>query len=165
MKERIEKCVLMFIMVVWWALLPQVGYENGDVTDLPSHFLYMFSHANVWHLAGNLLWLWFFVRGRLYLLPSLAIGFLCSFIPAWSPWGMGVTMGFSGVLFAIAGIKWGIYCRNASAMGSIFERSALDEFAAKALPFALIGIIIPHINWCIHLYCLIAGFAYGRCWR
>lgn len=161
-RETIEKCVVTAVLVVSFALLPAVGYRNGETGQLLPHAAYMLCHANVWHLAGNLFVLWI-MRGKLHLIPSVMIAFLTSFIPSWSMWGeVGVTMGFSGVLFAIAGIKWGVYCRYASAMGRLFGRTAIREFMMKALPFALIGIFIPHINWCIHLYCMLAGFAYGR---
>lgn len=161
-RETIEKCVVSYVLVACYALLPAIGYENGDTERLLPHVAYMFCHASVWHLAGNLFVIWI-MRGRMHLLPSLLIGFMASFIPSWSIWGeLGVTMGFSGVIFAIWGIKWGEYCRYASSMGEIFGRSALHEFTMKALPFAVIGILIPHINWCIHLYCMLAGFTYGR---
>ena len=165
-RETIEKTVLTVVLVAWWLFLPAVGYENGDTENIPAHLFYMLSHANIWHLAANLFFLWFFLRGRLYLIPSMLIGFLVSLLPGFSIYGeVGLTMGFSGVLFAIAGIKWGVYCRYASSMGKLFESTALHDFFLKAIPFALIGILIPHINWTIHLYAMLAGFVYGRCRR
>ena len=159
----IEKTVLTVIMVAWWLFLPKTGYTSGDTDNVWLHLLYMWSHANLWHLAGNLFVLWIMKR-ELHLIPSLMIAFFASYIPAWSIWGdMGVTLGFSGVLFAIYGIKWGVYCRNR--YGLHFSSSARDEFLMKVLPFALIGIVIPHLNWCIHLYALLAGYIYGRCRR
>ena len=159
----IEKITISLILTILWLWFPMVGYDANDYrnADVLEHLGYMMSHANVWHLLGNLLVLWLF-RYNLYLLPSLLIGFLCSLLPATGLWPMGITVGFSGVLFAIAGIKWGVYCRSFVLAGRWFEREALLEFARKALPFALIGIVIPHINWCLHLYCLLAGFVYGR---
>lgn len=159
-KVKYKKCLVTIILIVWWAFLPSTGYENGDTENTYAHVAYMFSHANFWHLAGNLFVLWF-IRGNMSLIPSLAIAFLVSFIPAWSLWGdVGVTMGFSGVLFAVWGIKWGSYCRRK--YGLLFSACALDEFVTKALPFSLIGILVPHLNWCIHLYSLLAGYLYGR---
>lgn len=165
-REIIEKTVITVVLTAWWLFLPAVGYDNGDIDNIPPHIFYMFSHANIWHLAANILFLWFFLRGNLYLLPAMMMAFLFSMIPAWSLWGeVGKTMGFSGVLFAIAGIKWGFYCYHAASMGKIFAKTAYHDFMVKALPFALVGILIPHINWCIHLYCMLAGFVYGRCRR
>ncbi len=162
MREKIEKYVVTAVLVACYLFAPAIGYENGDVENTLPHIAYMFCHANVWHLAGNLFVLWI-MHGRLYLIPSLVIAFLCSFIPGFSIYGdVGMTMGFSGVLFAIAGIKWGVYCMYASSMGQIFGKSAFHDFLMKALPFAVIGILIPHINWCIHLYCMLLGFVYGR---
>lgn len=164
-RELCEKCVVSYILVVSFVFLPAIGYSNWEIDNPLPHVAYMFCHANVWHLAGNLFVLWI-LRGRLHLIAAMMIAYLFSLLPSWSIWGeVGVTMGFSGVLFAICGIKWGIYCYYASSMGRIFGRTALHEFMIKALPFALIGIVIPHLNWCIHLYCMLAGFVYGRCRR
>ena len=164
-RELIEKCVVTAVLVAVFVFAPAVGYTNGDIERPHLHIAYMFCHANIWHLAGNIFVLWI-LRGKLHLAASMMIAYVFSLLPSWSLWGeVGVTMGFSGVLFAICGIKWGIYCRYASAMGKLFGRTAFREFAMKGLPFALIGILIPHINWCIHLYCMLAGFVYGRCRR
>lgn len=163
----IEKLAVTAVLVLCWILMPVTGYDDGDSHGLGvgrvfvGHVLYMLSHANVWHLAGNLFVLWL-LRQRLYLLPSVAIAFLCSWIPAIGLWPLEMTVGFSGVIFAVFGIKWGVYCRSFAEAGRLFERAAVEEFCMKALPFALIGIIIPHVNWCLHLYCILAGFLYGR---
>lgn len=159
-REFYEKGILTFVILTWWLLAPKTGYENGDVEHIGAHVAYMFSHVNVWHLLGNLFVLWF-IRGKMYVGPSLVIAFLVSFIPAWSLWGeVGVTMGFSGVLFAMWGVKWGVHCRRMYGLHP--SALAFDEFAMKAVPFALIGILVPHLNWCIHLYSLLAGYVYGR---
>lgn len=159
-RETTEKIALTLIMVIWWLFLPMTGYCQGDMDNLWPHAAYIFSHANFWHLAGNLFVLWI-MRGRLYLLQSLLIAFVASFIPAFSIYGdLGMTLGFSGVLFAMGGIKWGVYCTKR--YGRYFSTSAMYDFGRKALPFALIGIVIPHLNWCLHLYALVFGYIYGR---
>lgn len=159
----IEKTVVTLVLVAWWLLLPVAGYEVNDYreADIPAHFAYILSHANIWHLMGNLFVLWI-MSDRLYLLPSLVIAVLSSFVPATGLWPLGMTVGFSGVLFAIAGIKWGVYCRHSFRYSREKGRAAALGFVCKVLPFALAGALIPHINWCLHLYCLLAGFVYGR---
>lgn len=158
-RRRAEKCVLTFILVLSWLFAPKIGYENGDMSHMP-HLFYMFIHANIWHLLGNLFVLWI-LRGRLYLLPSMAIAFLASYIPCFSIYGdVGMTIGLSGVLFAIVGIKWGNYCKMN--IKSIDRYEIGWKFLTRVVPFALVGILIPHINWCLHSCCLLAGFIYGR---
>ena len=109
-KVLIEKCVLTAVMVAWFVWMPVVGYRGGGCDDIATygtvvaHCVYMVSHGNVWHLAGNLFVLWV-MKGRLYLLPSVLIAFLCSFIPAWGFWGIGMTVGFSGALFATDAVQ------------------------------------------------------------
>ena len=160
-RETIEKCAVTLVLVACWLFLPSVGYTNGDTENIKVHLLYVVSHANVWHLAANLLCLWL-IRRKLYLYSSLVIAFLASLIPAFSIYGdMGVTLGFSGVLFAIVGIKWGVYCRICRQTHIAQWKNALSQFVIRIVPFALLGIIIPHVNWCLHTYCLLAGFAYG----
>lgn len=158
-RELVEKTVISVVLTACWLLLPAVGYQDCDIKDA-AHFYYMFCHVNIWHLAGNLFVLWL-MRGRLYLMPSLLIAYWCSLIPAFSIYGdVGMTIGFSGVLFAIWGIKWGAYCRRNIIPLDRYE--VIWRFMTKVLPFAMIGIVIPHVNWCLHLYCLLAGFVYGR---
>lgn len=158
---RIEQCLITLVLTVCWAFLPATGYTNGN-TDISLHLMYMWSHANIWHLAGNLLCLWL-MRKKLYLYSSLLIAFLASYIPAFSIYGdMGMTLGFSGVLFAIVGTKWGLYISEWKRLNAIrIYRMYMGQFIMRILPFALVGILIPHVNWCLHTYCLLAGFAYG----
>lgn len=160
-KEEIKKYTVMTVLVLWYILMPQTGYESGLDGNALEHVMSIMSHANIWHLAANLFALWL-VRNRMYLLPSLAIGFIMSFFPVWGIWPIGMTMGFSGVLFAVFGIKWGIYCQDCAEQSDLRGDEALIDFILKVLPFAVCGILIPHINWCIHTYCLLAGFVYGR---
>lgn len=159
----IEKIVVTVVLTLWWIFMPVVGYEANDFADADTgrHLAYMLSHANIWHLLGNLFVLWI-MSNPLYLIPSIVIALLCSFLPAIGFFPIGMTVGFSGVLFAIAGIKWGVYCRHSYEYSREKGKNAASDFICKALPFALVGVLIPHLNWCIHLYCMLAGFVYGR---
>ena len=166
-RTTIEKSVLTAVLTAWFVAGPQVGYDCGLAPKGPlyGHLLYMISHANVWHLLGNVFVLWI-IKGRLYLTASAVTAFLASFMPAFGLiWPLeDATMGFSGVIFAIFGVQWGVYCQSFWPGGREIMREALGEFSVKALPFAVLGMVVPHVNWCLHLYCLLGGFAYGR-WR
>ena len=158
----VEKAVLTAIMATWVVALPPVGYQSGISAggDIWLHLIYMYSHANVWHMTGNLFVLWV-MKDRLYLVPAMVTAFTASYLPSWSAYGdIGLTMGFSGVLFAIAGIKWGRHIRKADN-----RKAVVMIFCRKVLPFAFVGLVLPHVNWCPHLYCLIGGLLYGRCRR
>jgi len=160
-KEGVKKYTVMAVLVLWYILMPQTGYESSPDGNALEHAMSILSHANIWHLAANLFALWL-VRNRMYLLPSLAIAFIMSFLPVWGIWQIGITMGFSGVLFAVFGIKWGVYCQDSADKSPLCGYEANWRFVTRVLPFAVCGILIPHINWCIHTYCLLAGFVYGR---
>lgn len=187
----IQKVVITVVLVLWWLFGPVVGTVpmgiegSGDAAaygamgTVASHVLYMVSHANFWHLAGNLFVLWM-IPNRLYLLEAVIIAFVTSWLPGvGSIWEVlsgepiGTTVGFSGVLFAIFGIKWGVYCvgqhkGRISRRGRVMDeqRTAISAkrlkmFCVRVLPFALIGFLVPHLNWTIHLYCLTAGLLVG----
>ena len=187
----IQKVVITVVLVLWWLFGPVVGSYpmgiegSGDAAaygamgTVASHVLYMVSHANFWHLAGNLFVLWM-IPNRLYLLEAVIIAFITSWLPGvgsiWDIWNnepVAATVGFSGVLFAIFGIKWGVYCvgqhkGRISRKGRVMDeqRTAISAkrlkmFCIRVLPFALIGFLVPHLNWTIHLYCLTAGLLVG----
>ena len=61
-------------------------------------------------------------------------------------------MGFSGVLFAIVGISWGKVHR-------------FRDMLTKNIWFLIIPAFIPHINFLIHLYCLLLGYLYGHLYQ
>ena len=163
-KDTILKAVTTLVLVGWYVLMPQAGYSSDS--DILEHYTYILCHANIFHLCGNLLVLWLMnIRN---LCASLMIAVLASFMPAagsvWDGFAYdAVTMGFSGVLFAIAGINWGwaIYRTVNKGLRNFWYK----QFALKVLPFAVLGVLIPQINWCLHTYCLLAGFVYGRCRR
>lgn len=146
--------------------MPETGYSNDDESILP-HVLYMFSHANVWHMLGNLFILWI-LRRPLFMPAAFLIGFFASYLPVlpglWDLTNQDsmVTMGMSGMLFAIIGIKWGNYYRLAQSLGEAAEKKAFKDFCVKVLPFVIGGALLPHVNWSIHLYCLLAGTLYGK---
>ena len=166
MKETIkkyQKWLITLVLVLWWVFMPTVGYSSGD-NNIIHHLLYPLSHANIWHLAGNLFILWLLRGERLRLWQDYAIAVVCSFIPA-IPGLLDListaeplsTVGCSGVLFAELGIRWGAWCRKMQ------SAEAYLTFCQRLMPFVLVGFLIPHINWSIHLYCVIAGLVYGRC--
>lgn len=160
-----EKLLVTLALVSWYAAGHKIGYSHNTY-NLEEHALYILSHANVWHLIGNLFVMW--MLKRFPIIPALLIAFFVSFIPTsgtlWCLLGydtVGVTMGFSGVLFAMLGINWGnqvtFYWQKSSFVGT----HVIDNFCKKMLPWALIGFFIPHVNWELHLFSLMTGFLYG----
>ena len=164
------KVVVTAVLVVWWLVGPEVGFWPVGGTDGNSggtiweHVLWPLSHANVWHLAGNLYFLWV-MKGRLHVREAYVLAVLCSFLPVLpGVWDFSAgeavrpmaTCGFSGVLCAVVGVKWGEWIK------SHYSITAYWTFAKRVLPFVAVGFLIPHVNWSIHLYCLLAGLAYGR---
>ena len=149
--DTIIRLVVSFILVGSYFVLPKYGFTFDS--SLLSHLLYPLSHANIWHLAVNIMCLWM-LRCPTYILTTFVIAVLCSFLPCPQFSFLDVclvyepTMGFSGVLFAMVGISWGKVKR-------------FKDMIWRNKWFLIITAFIPHINFLIHFYCLLAGYLYG----
>ena len=151
MKYSLAKVIVSVVLVVSYFAMPQFAFGGGcgdTATYWTGHVLYPLSHANVWHLAANVLCLWMIPCG-LHLGSSYLVAVACSFLPCFigEP-----TCGFSGVLFAIVGMSWGRVRR-------------FREMLWRNKWFLVIPMLIPHVNAMLHVYCLMAGYAVGYCWR
>ena len=151
-----QKIILSQILIAAYLFYPMAAYNIAGEAQ-PSqilhsslftlHFYSLFSHANIFHLLGNLLCLWL-MKCRFRLPQALAISFVCSFLPQWSLWGgTELACGFSSVLFAVAGMAWG-------------EAGRFRDMVKKCvLPLVIVG-LFPNVNIFIHLYALLLGYAY-----
>lgn len=156
------KLLVSFVLVGSYFLLPKYGFTSFDgrfsCDSLCGHFLYPFSHANIWHLAANCLCL-FLLRCPLHIFATYAIAVLCSFLPSFCLFDSMVqggfaalkepTYGYSGILFAMVGISWGKIHR-------------FRDMILRNKWILIIPAFIPHINFLIHIYCLLAGYLYGH---
>ena len=152
-KIDVNRLLVSLILVGSYFFFPKYGFTfNGDFIG---HLLYPLSHANIWHLLANILCLWM-LRCPLHLFVTYLMAVICSFFPSFC---LGLfdgftlqsepTYGFSGVLFAMVGISWGRIHR--------FKDMVIRNKWILILPA-----FIPHINFLIHIYCLMAGYLYGR---
>lgn len=149
-RYRLEKLIVSIFLVGSYFLLPKCGFTFHG--ELIGHFLYPLSHANIWHLAANILCLWM-LRCQLHIFITFVIAVLCSFLPCplLPLYGesAALTMGFSGVLFAMVGISWGKIHR-------------FKDMILRNKWILIIPAFLPHINFLIHIYCLLLGYAYGQ---
>lgn len=141
-----------------------VGYKVGytDYRNFGEHVTFVFSHANIFHLLCNLLAFWC-VRGSMHIIPAFAINLLASYI---APCSSLPTMGASGVLFAVIGIKWGTYFAN-EYFNNWVERDIdiLKHNAKKFLlyviaPMALM-VLLPNVNYALHFCALCLAMIYA----
>lgn len=118
----------------------------GFYADCPwwNHLAYSFCHANLFHLAINMLVLWN-VRNRISVVESLAVAVVASFLPMYVD---GSTMGLSGFLFAAFGIIWG-------------KTGRWKDAFVKAMPFIVCTMIVPNVNGLLHLWCFWLGYLVG----
>lgn len=144
MKFSWAKLVVSIVLVVWYFAMPQYVFPDDRIIG---HCLYWLSHANVWHLAANILCLWM-IPCELHLLFAIIAAVLCSFLPCFMP---EATCGFSGVLFAIVGMSWGRVHR-------------FKDMLWRNKWFLIIPIFLPHVNALLHVYCMVAGYCLAR-WK
>lgn len=138
-----QRIIITILLILSYFLFPEYGFTDYS-SDFKAHLLYPLSHANIFHLAGNVLCLWM-LRCPLHIFACWLIAVMCSFVPCFAS---EPTMGFSGVLFAMAGISWGRIHR-------------FRQMCRKCLPYILVCLFIPHVNALIHVYCLMIGYLFG----
>ena len=150
MNQKLIKSVISFLLVGSYFFLPKYGFTAFDC-NLADHLLYSISHANIWHLAANILCLWM-LKCRTHIITTFVCAVLCSFLPCplLPIYGDSdaLTMGFSGVLFSMVGISWGKIHR-------------LRDMLVKNIWYLILPAFLPHVNFLIHIYCLLAGYFYG----
>ena len=145
MKYSLAKVLISLFLVMCWLCLPQFSFPDGGNIG---HCLYPLSHANIFHLAANVLCLWMIPCG-LHLTTAYVVAVVCSFLPCF----LGEsTYGFSGVLFAIVGMSWGRVRR-------------FREMLWKNKWWLVIPMFIPHVNALLHIWCLFGGWIVGRIWQ
>lgn len=126
--------ILCLVCVPW-----HIGFYEG--CPWQNHLIYSFFHANIFHLAINLIVLWS-IRNKLQPLQALAIAIFASYLPMYVS---EPTMGLSGFLFASFGLMWGKTGRWLDAI-------------KKAMPFIGCTMLLPNVNGLLHLYAFCIGF-------
>lgn len=158
MKKKTDSVVVSLLLIIAYFLCNGYGFQNSlfnaeiNKQFWMGHLLYPISHANFFHLAANIAFLWM-VKTRKYFLLTYAIAVLCSLLPCpqiadFFNHNHYSTMGFSGVLFAIVGISWGKI--------RMFRR-----MICKNKFFILVLFFIPNVNAILHIYCLLTGYFAG----
>lgn len=137
------KIAITFLLTAWYFLMPKVGYMG--FFPLWEHLVYPFSHANIFHLLGNLLCLWL-LPCSLRVPKSYLVAVIASFIPL--IFTEQPTMGFSGFLFAVIGMTWG-------------RIRQFRKMCKKIAPYIIVTLFLPNVNWEIHVYCLLFGYVCG----
>jgi len=137
----IDKYIASSILIVCHAFAPTWSSMYGVWDE--GHFLYVFSHANIFHLAVNLFAI-ALLRNKIRWLPCYVIAAICSCLPCTSH----PVVGCSGLLFAHVGYTWG---RVGQSEGLVTR---------ALLPALLLG-LLPNMAMMLHIYCLIGGYLYG----
>lgn len=141
------RVILSLFLVISYFVFPRYAYEFVFTSYPVGHYLYPFSHVNIWHLSVNILCL-LLLRCPLHFFVSYLCCVFCSYLPSMSS---EATCGFSGILFAMVGMSWGNVGR-------------FSEMLRKNVWYIVIPFFLPHVNAFLHLYCLLCGYYLG-CFR
>lgn len=120
-------------------------YIGADATlncgGILLHLLYPFLHANIFHLAVNLIVLWS-IRNKMEWIKASLISFVASYLPMYVS---EPTVGLSGFLFAVFGLMWG-------------KANRLYDATKTAAPIIIVSMLLPHVNGLLHLYAFALGY-------
>lgn len=134
------KVVLSVLCLACFPL--HVGFYEGCVWWNP--LIYSFCHANIFHLAINLIVLWN-IKNNLRPVQALVIAIIASLLPMYVT---APTMGLSGFLFSSFGLMWG-------------RTGRWKEAFTKVMPFVMITMLVPNVNGLLHLYAFYIGYIFG----
>ena len=136
----------------------KVEYGITSTSPFYTHITYIFVHANFLHLAMNIFSLGFTLKllkkmaGMKYYL-LMTIGLISSFVASFISAEEVVTVGISGVIYALLGT----YCYLR------FDKLALKLLGTLTI-INIIQYIFGSINVKIHLFSLIFGFICTALW-
>jgi len=128
--------------------VPAVWVGIADGAPLTARLLYPLFHVNVVHAAVNawaLLCLVFYYEARLWQIVvayAVAVSFPASAL------GSPLTLGMSGLCFALMGMN-----------SYRVRRKAYWQVWMWA--FIAVGFLLPHVNAMLHLYCYAVGLCVG----
>lgn len=106
-----------------------------------NHFLYIFSHANIFHLLANIIVLVSFRKKINF------IAWIAAVTASFMPMANIPTVGMSALLFAHLGTTWA-------------PTKGFKNMCRKILPFAVACGLLPGINLLIHIYALFLGYTF-----
>lgn len=127
-----------------YALQLALGFDAGytDRSLLP-HLLFPLFHANVFHLAANL-----FTASLLrYDLRDLLLAYLISLAASFAAIAQLPTMGFSGILYVLIGMRTTLF------------KGRFNFWKGYFVAFLLAGLVMPRVNGLLHILCFIGGLA------
>lgn len=149
-KETKVASLVLTVIIAVLLLIPidvkAAGMSQG--CSLWQRMCYPFLHASILHAAVNCWCLLSIVFNRTIMMWQMiaAYAVAVSYPSVWM--GQTVTVGLSGMLFALLGII------------SVMSRKCYLNVAVIG-SVILFGYLFPNINASLHLYCYIAGLAVG----
>lgn len=115
--------------------------------SLLERLLYPFIHANILHLVVNLyIFNLCFYKCNMSV-RQMALSFL---IALFAPSSLINVVGLSGVCFALFGILF-----------AHIKKGKRKTYLTQVFVTILIGLVVPHLAWSVHLFCFIIGMVLG----
>lgn len=137
----------MILTVIFLLTKDSSSFGYSMDSRLYNHFIYMFYHANIFHLIGNCYALYFVLNNGMYkwkhlLLILYSFSVLASFVPI----SHVPTIGFSAPIFVMIGLNFYPYSKKSKII---------------TLFIVAVGFIFPEINAILHVICLLFGFTFS----
>lgn len=134
-----------------------VGYVAGS--GVLERVLSELCHVNVWHLLTNVIALWELRPLWREALCGMVAALVCTWLPSCVE---GVTMGASGWLLVVVGMRWGVAVWD---KGWRSWRNARRFAVCVALPVLCLS-FFQCVNTPLHVWCLLCGvLLYELCAR
>ena len=146
MHKIIQVHIILLLIFVY--LLP---VEVGDTrTSTWQHLVYIFFHANIFHLIGNCYCTYYILNNRTYTWThTLILIYTLALIASLITYNTLPTMGFSAPLFVMLGIN--------------FHSSAYKKrYIVLLLTVITSWLFIPYLNTSLHVICFFLGYLYTR---
>lgn len=141
-REKIEVIAILVLIYLLSKDASVFGFCHGSAWW--THFSYPLFHASWLHLIGNCYALWFVAKNKLAGRITIPVIYLISVMASFVSESSIPTIGFSGAIYAMAGIN-------------ISNNITVKSVAIASIAL-LLGFILPGTNGKIHLASFIGGF-------
>lgn len=116
--------------------------QGGGMSPWWCSLVYQWCHCNVWHLLANIYCIWMLARSKFrvggrHIVYSYLISIAAVFFST-------ETQGLSGIIYALLGmLSW--------------QSAQIRTYHLWMLGFLVLGLILPNVNFTLHLLCYGAG--------
>jgi membrane associated rhomboid family serine protease len=155
---NVFKWIMICMMALCFFLFDNKSMGFSSSTHLYTHITYMFAHANLFHLATNLIVFgcMFTVCDRLNIIKeTLVVSFISAVLSSFILMSDVITVGLSGFIYAMMSAPFAaIFSRRLI----ITNRRIFTQYVIIVAVNLLVGFFVRHVNATIHVASFLIGF-------